>query len=722
MPKMRMSGDWTVRRAMLLTGCIVCACVVVGLWLSPRLLMVTCICIAALIGVIVLFRPLRRPVPLFCLAVMLLSLLRVGLYTGTEVPKVEDVIGTTDNIVAQVVECPSSGRMYTVRLVDSSALPEGTDLLLFCDDTVAPYLHEYVTATVQYHRLYDSQMHHRGDGVYLQAFPTDYGENSVHISEGVNTVSWTQWLRPVRDRLSDTLSATLSGDEGGLLAAMCLGDKSKLSAAVSNAFRGCGLPHLLAVSGLHLTILAGTMEVTLRRLRLRRALIALFTILLIFLYMWLIAFTPSVTRSGIMYILLLIGLMIRRQSDGLNSLGLAMTVIFMTGPQAVYDLGFWFSFGATAGLLCYYTRLRLWLRMPVQRCAPVVMRFLGAIADGVAVTIAATLPLIPVMGILFREVALIAPISNLLTVIPAGWMLVLGFLGMLLQSFGILTAVGELLLIVAGLIAKYIIIVAEFLSSLPGASLLIQYTWQTVWLVVVCVLMGVAIMRWRLSTVRRVWCGCMAVLLLISTVFASLHYGRTTIQVLNNEGCSVVVLQYKGESVALVQELEGVRMARSAFEADGYRSSPLLVVDDGSTSQMELLQDWREAYPETLIYSGGRVSSFSSVSTVSVGDTLQFWDYHFLRLLPDGWWLLEVGANRLLIAPRRRTALPNIPADAYVLLESALPQSMPDTDALVIQIQAQQQTTAIHPGGGYYVDWDEGVRLFTDGIDMQFAS
>lgn len=716
MAGLRMVGDWSIRRGMLLAGCTTCAAVIAALYLPPFWRWFLLFALVLLLAVLLIVPGLRHPVALFCVAVMLLSVGRAGVYTWSTVPDVDSLQGVTDNIVGEVEACPSSGRMYTVRVTKATHLAAGMKVLLFCDDRAAPYYGETVSAEVEYRLLYDSQQYHRSDEVYLQAYPVTYGDDSVQVVPSDGAVSWTQVLRPLRQRLTKLIREVLPGQEGALVTAMCLGDKSSLGYRTADAFRGCGLPHLLAVSGLHLAVLAGALQSGLRRLRLRRIIIGIVTSLFIFMYMWLIEFTPSVTRSGLMYIVMLMGLLVRRQSDGLNSLGLALMVVLMASPSAIYDLGFWFSFGATAGLLLFYTRLRGWLRSLFRWCPAWIERAVGTVTDSVAVTLSATLPLIPVMAFFFHEIAIVAPLSNLLTLLPAGGLLTLGFTGVLLRGVGVLTSIGELLLLLAGLMAKYLIHVAGWLASLPGALIAIRHLWQVLWLAGTCLLMGITLARFHLGTLRRIWCACLVVLLMVHSGGSAVDRTVTTVSIHNVEGKAVVVVEHNGRGMALAQDLGGVYSARMSLENDGYRTADFLVLGDGSPYQSGQLSEWREAYPHTEVYLYGRTASFTRGTTVTTGDTLVFWEDHSLRLLSDGWWLLSVRNTKLLIAPYRRVMPPEEQAAAYVLLEAALPKQPLSVAAPVILVRYEEEgkTTHIH-GNVQSIADHERYRLITDG-------
>ncbi len=707
-----------MRRGMLLCGVIVCVFMVLALFL-PTLWTLVLSCLLLLMLMLMLLLPsLRWSVSIFCVAVALLSLLRGVVYTCFQVNPVEELAGTADTITGQVLACPANGSMYTLRITEAQHLPAGKKILLYCNDQVAPSLHETVTATVEYRTLYDTQRYHVADGIFVQAYPVNFAENAITVSSGKAPSTWTIWLRPVRRYLSAQITEMLRGDEGALLVAMCFGEKDSLSTAVSDAFRACGLPHLLAVSGLHLSVVAGSLQAMLQRFRLHRKVTGIITMLTVFLYMWMVEFTPSVTRSGIMYSLVLMGLLVRRRSDSLNSLGLALTVILLATPNAIYDLGFWLSFGATAGIICFYPQLRRWLHIFIAFVPVTVQKPLGRIADSLSVTVAATLPLLPIMAFSFREVSLIAPLANLLSVLPAGWMLVLGFLSALLRSTHVFACVGNALLFVAGIIAKYLIAVSQWLGATVGTTILLQQWWQFVWLFAACVSLTVALHRFRARMVRAVWCGLLVILLLAHGTSTLLNGHATQMHILNVDNRPVIILHHKGESVVLSRQMRGLYSARRAMEKDGYRYPRLLITEEGESSHAAYLSEWMATYPATSVVTAGTTCNVSSyIPYLSEGYTLRFWGDHTLRVLEDGWWRLTMGETVLMIAPSHYTgSVQRHEADGYVICEDSVPTALSLPASTVFFVSAGEGNSAASSGGTLYtVTEKESCQMVTGG-------
>ena len=221
----------------------------------------------------------------------------------------EALSGQTDTVTGWVAAEPTTGSMYTVEVTEAGQVPVGTRLLLYCPEEYAPSLHDTVSATVELRRLYDSQQYRRAQGIHLCAFPTDYGEEAIRVVRGTGAPGFSRSLWPLRESLTATLRGVLPDEEGAVLAALCLGDRSGLSEERLDTFSASGISHVLVVSGLHLTMIVGAVLVLLRFCGRRIA--ALLTIPIVLVFMLFIGGTPSVMRAGIMCLVWLMGRLLR---------------------------------------------------------------------------------------------------------------------------------------------------------------------------------------------------------------------------------------------------------------------------------------------------------------------------------------------------------------------------------------------------------------------------
>ena len=161
----------------------------------------------------------------------------------------------------------------------------------------------------------------------------------------------------LQSRLSAALRRGMAEGPAGVLAAMVTGDRTHLSTCLRNAYRGAGLSHVLVVSGMHVSILCGSVlarfqpkrrklrsYASCRRNTLLRAGMAV-------LLVGVTGFTPSVLRAGAAVWISALGVWVYGPADALTSLGVAGVLMTAGNSYAVCDIGFELSYAAVLGTL-----------------------------------------------------------------------------------------------------------------------------------------------------------------------------------------------------------------------------------------------------------------------------------------------------------------------------------------------------------------------------------
>lgn len=157
-------------------------------------------------------------------------------------------------------------------------------------------------------------------------------------------------LIQMRHAISSRFAAVLPGDRGALATALITGSKTNLSVGAVSHFRTCGATHLMAVSGLHLSVIVGSLYWLLRKLRLPAWLTTALTGAVLLVYDGVAGFSASVVRASLMMAVLLAARLFGRKADGLNSLGLAVFLL-CTDPFAVTDVSLQLSVTSVLSLL-----------------------------------------------------------------------------------------------------------------------------------------------------------------------------------------------------------------------------------------------------------------------------------------------------------------------------------------------------------------------------------
>lgn len=236
---------------------------------------------------------------------------------------------------------------------------------------------------------------------------------TAEVSSKGFLITGEQWIFPyslsatMQDALSSRLRLFLPDEICELANALFLGDKSGLSYETSKHFRHLGLSHTLAVSGLHLGILLGTLSILLKKCRLPRRAHLWIILPIALLYMILVG-SPSVMRAGGMLLLLRFALPFGRKRDSLTSLLISVSLICLVSPFSVLDIGLILSFLSTLGILL--------VGIPLTKHCQALPRLLRWVLTSLILTVSAITFTLPVSIRYFGEVSLISPIANLLLV------------------------------------------------------------------------------------------------------------------------------------------------------------------------------------------------------------------------------------------------------------------------------------------------------------------
>lgn len=224
----------------------------------------------------------------------------------------------------------------------------------------------------------------------------------------------------IRDRAAAGLGRGVPPREAALARGFVLGEDGEIDEGTKEDFRRAGLSHLLAVSGQNVTLLAllampllGALGIPLRQ-RL------LWVLGLIAAYVPVAGAGPSIQRAGVMGALGLLATLAGRRTSKLYALAVAAGVTLAIDPGIAADVGWQLSFAAVLGILI--------LAAPLQRAITARIgagAWRRALAEGVAVTVAATLATAPLVAFHFETFSTTALLANVLAlpaVAPAMWL------------------------------------------------------------------------------------------------------------------------------------------------------------------------------------------------------------------------------------------------------------------------------------------------------------
>ena len=185
-------------------------------------------------------------------------------------------------------------------------------------------------------------------------FVASWKWQKVRLSlEGLSRLDRTRlYFLKLRSRLLQRLTVDeAEQSQYAVLAAMVLGDKSALTQELRDVYAVTGASHVLALSGLHLSIIFMLLTLLLGGSRFFTLHSSLFTILSVWAFVFLVGMSTSVVRSATMltvYALLSLG---HRDKMSVNTLAFTAIVMLAVSPLSLYDVGFQMSFMAVFAIL-----------------------------------------------------------------------------------------------------------------------------------------------------------------------------------------------------------------------------------------------------------------------------------------------------------------------------------------------------------------------------------
>ena len=395
---------------------------------------------------------------------------------------------------------------FTLRL--SSTMP------LACD----PYDRVECLVTFQAFQagggLYSTRNARLADGFQAGAYLSQYEGIAV---ERDSAVSPGEMLVQLRHQVGRAMDRLLPRREAGLLRAMVLGDSGGVSEEDMSRFRQLGVSHILVVSGLHMTILAGFMQFLLCRFPIRKAVRNALTALVLVLFLALSGFQPSACRGAAMYGVLLLADSTGRRADSLNSLGLAALLVCLFAPFSGGDLGFALSVLATLGIVALYRPV--YQVLAGKRLAGMARRLWKPVAASLTVTAAALLGTFPVQLAVFGGLPLLTPLANLLLVFPSTLLLYASFCGAFLSLLPATAPLAAPFVWAAGWLARFLLGAAGFLAQWKGTFLPLTGEVALAVVIGLMLLLMAAGLVGQDRPLRAVLGGCMAVLAVFGGVF-----------------------------------------------------------------------------------------------------------------------------------------------------------------------------------------------------------
>lgn len=303
-----------------------------------------------------------------------------------------------------------------------------------------------------------------------------YSISDVEIISKAENNSFRQFVENLRYTITNRITSKLDSDHGNIAAALLVGEKGGISKKTMEKIRDAGLAHLLAISGMHLSLFAAIFFILTRALlslsetiSLRFSTKKVAALIAVFgsLFYLLISGVPiSAQRACVMTSIILFAIMLDRNGTPLRSVALAALLILIFTPESITTPSFQMSFSAVIALIvCFEYFYPLTQKIsPYAPFRKILIYVSGTIMSSVIAGIATA----PFSIYHFNNISLFGMFANLIA-IPATSLIIMpfGVLSLILMPFSL----EKLALIPMSWGIDIILKVSDYIHSVPNATL-----------------------------------------------------------------------------------------------------------------------------------------------------------------------------------------------------------------------------------------------------------
>ena len=278
-----------------------------------------------------------------------------------------------------------------------------------------------------------------------------------------------EWVYSLRNRLSQTLTEVLPEPQASLAQGIILGIRGNIPSSVKADFSHTGTAHLLAISGLHLSIVAGILlSIGIWLFGKKHYLYIWLALGIIWLYALLTGMHPPVIRGAIMASLFLTAELLGRQRTAITALALAAAVMVGINPQILWDASFQLSFLAMAGLIFIFPLIQSLGRKVVNATLGedgAAVSVANLITDSFSITLGAIIAVWPLVAYYFGIISFVGLPATFLVLLALPGIIITGALA---GGLGlIILPAAQALAWLAWLFLSYMLLVVNVFAAVP---------------------------------------------------------------------------------------------------------------------------------------------------------------------------------------------------------------------------------------------------------------
>lgn len=421
---------------------------------------------------------------------------------------------------------------------------------------------------------FDYKWHLEREGIYAKG----YIENErwiVKISEHSQNLFWTN-IEKIRKTLNGLIDKTAS-DNKGIMKALLIGEGGEIPKEIREIFAKTGTSHILAISGLHIGIVAFVIYSLFYKILIQsekltlsfniKKLAAIASIPPVLFYGLIAGFPVSTERAVIMVIVFILALTIDREKDLFNTLAIAGLIILIISPSAIYNISFQLSFASVFAIIYLMPKFQS-IYAPSPQSSPLAGEVRGEgqiqkwfkdkIITGLLVSIAASIGTAPIVAYHFHRVSIVGIIANVIAVPLMGFIVVpLELSAAFVNMFS--SGLANLILQIASIFLNISVWIIALFSRLPYSS--IWVTTPTIFEIIIFYLLVISA-----ASIKKIRIAKYAATLLIIALISDYAYWHYHLNY--NKNLKVTFLSIGQGDSSLIEFPKGKRML---IDGGGFR-------------------------------------------------------------------------------------------------------------------------------------------------------
>ncbi len=558
--------------------------------------------------VLLCFKKVREKTAMLLLVLTAFTIFFNSLFIAQyKIFKLQKYVDNSANVKGVVCETPRQtdySSVYTVKITEING--ENTDYKVYYIPSEEIFLQvgdkvEGKLCQQLYSERGETLEYGLAKKIYFTCF--ENGSDSFLNATGEKDFIYSN-IGKIKDGFVNSTIQYLPNESGAVANAMTVGTKANISDYTMNTFNYAGTAHLLVVSGLHMTLWTYALVNLLNKsAKLRKFRTAAGFVWIIF-YSCITGFSPSVVRAGTMTAVMLLANSDKRDSDSINSIGLAITLILAVNPYNVYSASMWLSALSSLGIIVLNDKLEKFIfRFPYAEKI-----FDNAVASfvisSVAVSISATVFTLPVFILNFSTVSVVSVISNIVMVDLSMILMILTVTGFLLNLLHI-PLLTDGVYALAGGISNFLIRFADTIGMKKWSTVSVAYDRFKYFLMLsfIAVLISFALKKLNINVLKEV-CVTLSVIFVCVTLYSvSYEYNTLSVDAFQSNGRAVLLMNFEGNNILIgnVNKV-GIYKLKEKLNCHNGKSVDSVFVTENSADSRKSVSKVTETFGKTKVY------------------------------------------------------------------------------------------------------------------------